>query len=108
MKCLYYVKENFKDEAKIDKIVVCKEDNEYFYCDQMVLEKKQIYMVNENSHGLCRCYGYDIELVDLQLMKHRLHQLEVSPSWRNSTEVVILKNKIAERQAFYESILSGG
>lgn len=108
MKYLYYVKDNFKNEAHIDKIAVCREDNEYLYCDQMVLEKKQIYLVNENNHGLCRCYGYDMDLVDLQLMKYRLHQLEVNPSWRNSAEVEVLKNKIAERLSVYEGILSRG
>ena len=45
MKHLYYVKDNFKDYAKITKHPVHKEDNKYFYCDDLVLEKDRIYHV---------------------------------------------------------------
>lgn len=107
MKHLYYVKDNFKDYAKIKKYSVQKEDNKYFYCGDLVLEKDRIYHVIQKN-DMCRCYGYDNDLIELQMMKHRLRQLEKSPNWRYAEEVAILKRKIMEKQAVYESIILSG
>lgn len=105
MKFIYYVKDNFENQAKIEKVRVCSEDRHYLYCGDMVLDKDQIYHVKENTNGFCRCFGYDVDLVDLQIMKYRLKQLGAKPSWRNNPEIAILKDKIAEVQATYDFIL---
>ena len=107
MKHLYYVKDNFKDYAKITKHPVHKEDNKYFYCDDLVLEKDRIYHVIQKD-DMCRCFGYDNDLIELQMMKHRMRQLEKNPNWRCAEEVAVLKRKISERQAIYESIILSG
>jgi len=99
------MKDNFKDDAGLDKIKIQEEDDKYFYCDSMVLEKNLLYQVKESKNGMCRCYGYDMNLIELQMMKYRLSQLEKNQS--QEAEMNLLRKIIADIRGNYEFILSG-
>lgn len=114
MKFVYCIRDNFETEAHVDKYKVINEDQDYLYCSpigqqggtlEWVFDKNEIYKPHMAEKGFCNCWGYDVDLVDLQIMKFRKKLLDQKPSWKNSAERAFLIKRIEERQRFYEQVL---